>query len=459
MWYCQVMEKQTFGERLRQLRLSAGLTQPELATGITSVSHVSLIEADKRQPSEEIVANLANRLGVTVDFLREGPESESNQNRRKDYLFADISFKNGDIEFANTLLEKVIQQSSNQIDTEFEVNVQFLYAQTFAKIGDLDRASKELRKAISMAEGAGLPLLVIEMTIALSHYSKESGDFVTALELIESAQKTFPPELQKSATYARLLSSSIAIHFLRGDYIRANAISQSALEIFDDQTDPVARASIYWNASLAADAVQDSAKALLLAQRAAGLFSESDDARQEGTLRVAIAWLLTRQTPPDVEGARAQLVRAHSLLKETGSTVDRTYYQIELARVEWLSGEYEKALEISTQAVANTDPTQDRLQRADAYLLSARAQISLGNKDESAMNLLAARSSLLEMEPSRQNALAWRELGDIYSGLGYLEDAIDAYREALQEAGVPASPLAFSEYERAKEKIRIRRND
>ena len=97
------MQKQTFGERLRQLRVNAGLTQPELALGITSVSHVSLIESDKRQPSDEIVANLANRLGVPVDFLREGPESESNQNRRKDYIFAEISFKNGDTKFAQTL--------------------------------------------------------------------------------------------------------------------------------------------------------------------------------------------------------------------------------------------------------------------------------------------------------------------------------------------------------------------
>ena len=64
-----------------------------------------------------------------------------------------------------------------------------------------------------------------------------------------------------------------------------------------------------------------------------------------------------------------------------------------------------------------------------------------------------AKGSLLGMEPSRQNALAWRDLGDIYSGLLYLEDAIDAYRQALQEAGVPASPLAFSEAKKAQEKV------
>ena len=291
------------------------------------------------------------------------------------------------------------------------------------------------------------------MTITLSKYARESGDFVTALELLEQAERSVPTPLQKSATYARLLSSKIAIYFLRGDYIRAYDISKAAMVIFDDQTDPIARASIYWNASIAADAIQDASQALLLAQRAAGLFSESEDSREEGSLRVAIAWLLTRQTPPDIAGAQKQLERAGVLLKEHGSPVDLTYFQTELARVEWLNGDYEKSLETIKSAIANTDPSKDLLQRADAYLLAARAEISLGRQSESEMNLLAAKGSLLGMEPSRQNALAWRELGDIYSGLLYLEDAIDAYRQALQEAGVPASPLAFSDLKSAEKGV------
>jgi tetratricopeptide (TPR) repeat protein len=124
-----------------------------------------------------------------------------------------------------------------------------------------------------------------------------------------------------------------------------------------------------------------------------------------------------------------------------------------LARVEWLNGDYEKSLETIKTAIANTDPNKDLLQRADAYLVAARAEISLGRQSESEMNLLAAKGSLLGMEPSRQNALAWRELGDIYSGLGYLEDAIDAYRQALQEAGVAASPLAFSDIKSAQKGV------
>ena len=450
------METQTFGGRLRQLRIEAGLTQPELAFGITSVSHVSLIESNKRQPSDEIVLKLANRLKVSLEILREGPNSASNQSRRKDFIFAEMSFNNGDAKFAQTLLEKIFREHTSSIDAEFDVKVRYLYAQTFEFLGNLESAAYELKTAISMAESAGLPLKVIEMTIDLSRYFREMGDFVTALELVETAQTAVPIQLQKSATYARLLSSAIAIHYLRGDYIRAFDLSNEALEVFDDQTNPVASASILWNASVAADAMQDTQTALLLAQRAAGLFSEADDARAEGRMRTTISWLLTRQTPPNIISAREQIEKALELLSGAGTTNDITIAEIELARVEWLDGNYEKSLEIGTSALEKVNTDGDRLQRAEAYLLISRAQISLGREAESAMNLLAAKSSLSEMEPSRQNALAWRELGDIYAGLGYLEDSIDAYREALQEAGVPASPLAFSEFEKAKQEIGFR---
>ncbi len=59
----------TFGRRLRAARLEAGLTQAQLARGITSTGHVSMLEADKRRPSMEMAQALAWRLGVSADVL------------------------------------------------------------------------------------------------------------------------------------------------------------------------------------------------------------------------------------------------------------------------------------------------------------------------------------------------------------------------------------------------------
>jgi transcriptional regulator with XRE-family HTH domain len=443
------MDIKDFGSRLRQERLRAGLSQSDLASGIMSPSHISLLESGQRSPSPELLEQLAERLGVTPRYLANGPSARAAESRRKDLLFAEMALQNGDAALAEDLLKRVIADSKVDEDFEFATRLRRLYARTLEGLGRLEDAAEELRKAIAIAENAGLPLEVVEMTIDLGRCVRESGDFLQALELLTAAQKTFPVELRNSATYARLLSSAIGIHYMRADYHRAQQLADQALDIFDEKTDPSARAAVLWNASLAAVANQDTTKALLLAQRAAGLYSEADDRRSEGQLRIAISWLFTRQAPPNVSAARAQLMRAEGLLQDFGTAVDKASLETELARVEWLDNSFDEALRNANSALHRLEGTQDHLRSAHAHLLAARAHISLGHEIESGMNLDAARTILAGMETSRLNSFAWRELGDIYAIQGLTTEALDAYRGALLDAGVPASPISFEESKKA----------
>src|SRR3954454_9311735 len=60
------------GERLRQLRVAAGLTQTELAGDRFSEEYVSQIERGKTRPTHETVNWLAAQLGVDAGFLANG---------------------------------------------------------------------------------------------------------------------------------------------------------------------------------------------------------------------------------------------------------------------------------------------------------------------------------------------------------------------------------------------------
>src|SRR4051794_41859388 len=60
------------GERLRQLRVSAGLTQSELAGDRFSKEYVSQIERGKTRPTEETMLWLAERLGADGQYLLTG---------------------------------------------------------------------------------------------------------------------------------------------------------------------------------------------------------------------------------------------------------------------------------------------------------------------------------------------------------------------------------------------------
>src|SRR5436853_6859794 len=64
------------GERVRQLRVAAGLTQSELAGDRCSKEYVSQIERGKTRPPRETIEWIAARLGVDADFLAHGVSAD-----------------------------------------------------------------------------------------------------------------------------------------------------------------------------------------------------------------------------------------------------------------------------------------------------------------------------------------------------------------------------------------------
>src|SRR5213593_5084242 len=64
------------GDRVRQLRVSAGMTQTDLAGTRFSKEYVSQIERGKTRPTRETIEWLAHRLGVDADFLQNGVSTD-----------------------------------------------------------------------------------------------------------------------------------------------------------------------------------------------------------------------------------------------------------------------------------------------------------------------------------------------------------------------------------------------
>jgi transcriptional regulator with XRE-family HTH domain len=64
------------GERVRALRVSAGLTQTELAGERFSKEYISQIERGKTRPTDSTITWLADRLGVDAALLSSGVSTE-----------------------------------------------------------------------------------------------------------------------------------------------------------------------------------------------------------------------------------------------------------------------------------------------------------------------------------------------------------------------------------------------
>src|SRR2546425_9118966 len=64
------------GERLRQLRVAAAMTQTDLAGDRFSKEYVSQIERGKTRPTRETIDWLAQRLGVGASYLANGVSAD-----------------------------------------------------------------------------------------------------------------------------------------------------------------------------------------------------------------------------------------------------------------------------------------------------------------------------------------------------------------------------------------------
>jgi len=68
----QPSEAVELGERVRRLRIAAGLSQTELAAGRFSKEYVSQIERGKTRPTADTLTWLAERLDADPTFLASG---------------------------------------------------------------------------------------------------------------------------------------------------------------------------------------------------------------------------------------------------------------------------------------------------------------------------------------------------------------------------------------------------
>lgn len=61
---------ETIGQRIKRERLSRDLTQRELAEAVkVGVPHISKVEADRENPSDDLLRNIAELFALDVDEL------------------------------------------------------------------------------------------------------------------------------------------------------------------------------------------------------------------------------------------------------------------------------------------------------------------------------------------------------------------------------------------------------
>ena len=429
----------TFSERLRRLRQAASLSQVQLAGEDLSPSYISLLESGKRQPSDDVAALLAERLGCAVEDLLTPAGEERRKAAELSLEFARLSLRDNNPNDAIERLRALLAEEG--LDKALRDDAAWELATALELVLDVDGAIEITAGLHERAINGTTHLPLASVAIYLGHLYQISGDMNAAIRIGEDAVRLLKERRETtSRQFFRLMATLAAAYFGVGDFHLARAYLRDATQVAQRFADPQGEAALAWNAALAAENLGRLDEALLLSRQALAILSEHaagslDVARLRGTA----AYLVVRQDPSKVAEARALLDLAEPELPRMGA-VDAAVHRVVMAMVSLLEGDLGEAERVAREAlvVLAAYPSEEQ---ARAHLILGDALAAQGRQPEAVERFVAAVQSLENQPGSRGTALLWREVAERFVGLGRLDDAIDGYRAALDAVAIRSTGL------------------
>jgi tetratricopeptide (TPR) repeat protein len=428
------------GERMRTLRTRHGLKQQDLASQDVSISYISLIEAGKRTPSDAVLATIANRLGSSVEYLRTGRDGHELGETHLKVAFGEMALRNGaNGEALQTFSEVLAHRSA--LDASMTRRALVGQATALEKLDRLEATIpilEELFRDPTLAAGSDD---WCRIAVALCRCYRNSGDIAVSIEIGERALAELDSlGLDVTMDHIQLGSTLMGSYHMRGDLTRAHLLGERLIPASEAEGSYAARGAVYWNAGLVANSRGKLNEALALVERALAMMAEGDNQRHVAALKMNFGYLLMQSDHPDPDRAKDVLESAQQSLAEVGNAD-------ELARCEVLLADADKALGQWDDAVAHAERalgllgTEPRVLSAGARATLAEVHFLRQEPELALQYLRAAARQLRHFPPSREAAINWRHIGDLWQRHGGdVREALKAYDMALSSAGVAPSP-------------------
>jgi tetratricopeptide (TPR) repeat protein len=425
------------GERLRQLRVAAGLTQSELAGDRFSKEYVSQIERGKTRPTAETLEWLALRLGCDAGFLANGVATDERGRLEAALARAETMIEAHRNEDAAAEFEMLVPAARTTGVPELEVRALIGAGRTQMRLGALRQALELLNAARGIVESGNFSDLErAEVFYAIGICRYQLNSVQTSLGLLNEALGL----AERSGLPSDSLRSNILAWRSRcwrrlRDYEAAREDIERALQLAEDADDPRTIGDAFFQASLVAEREGHWVLARTYAERARNAYEQLADRVHVGELTNNLGGLnfLLGKT----DEAVALLKEAFGIALDTGREGDAGRVISSLAQVHLRTGEIGQAEEQARHALRLLDGREDYVDEiGSAQLVLGRALLEQDRLDEAEAAFTAAESSFGQLGSASHRASAWVARGDLAAKRGDDRLAAHLYRtaaEALQD--------------------------
>jgi tetratricopeptide (TPR) repeat protein/DNA-binding XRE family transcriptional regulator len=425
------------GERLRSLRLTAGLTQTQLAGERFSKEYISQIERGKTRPTEETVAWLAGRLGVDAGFLGSGVSTDERGRIEALLTQAEALTEGHRYDEATELFTAVRAEVGATGSVELEVRA--LSGEAWAQVqrGATREAIDLLLVARELTEGpqfSDVDRADVLFRLGVCRYKLSS--IATAVALLDEAyglaeRSELPCDLLK----VDILGWRSRCRRRQRDFQAAREDVERGLELAQALDDRRVIANTFFQASLVAERMGHWVLSRNYAQQAKALYQELNDERNVGRMMLNLGGLHHVLGRP--EQAIEHLKASFALAVEAESQPDAAQALGSLATVHLHLGDFDGADEHARKALELLEGREDFLDEVgQSQLVLGRSLLERGRLDEAEECFLAADAAFEQLASVSHRAGAWVALGDLAGRRGNDQEAARLYRnaaEALQD--------------------------
>jgi tetratricopeptide (TPR) repeat protein len=422
------------GERLRQLRVAAGLTQTELAGERFSKEYLSQIERGKTRPTPETIDWLAGRLGVDAGFLANGVSGD--ERARVEAVLARAEALSEAHHYDEAVGEYDRGRGAIAASGSIELEVRALSGEGWARqqrgevregLALFDEARRLVEEPqFSDADRADLMFRLGVCRYKLSSISTAIALFGESLALAE--RSGMPCDLLRSEVLAW---RSRCYRRLR-DWEAAREDVERALELAEGLDDRRALGHVYFQASLIAERNGQWVLARTYAERAKAQYEELSDRANVGRLLNNLGGLNFLLGKPDE--AKRYLKDAFGVALEVGHDDDAAQAVSSLAQVHLRTGELELAEEQARHALRLLAGREDEflLEIGNAQLVLGRSLLERDLLAKAEAAFADAERTFEQSESPSHRAAAWVAQGDLAQKRNDDQQAARLYRRAAE---------------------------
>src|SRR5690606_26121502 len=231
--------------RIETVRRQRGLSQAQLAHPELSDSYVSLIESGKRTPTPAVLELLAQKLDCSLSYLINGVTAEQMEDIELSLGYARMALENGEVAEARNRFAELLADNNLTGLTSLRQDTEFGLALATEACGDSDEAIAILQRL----QGEDVPAeRKIEIAIALCRVYRQSNRLTEAVEIGERIL-CGPNRPAWSDPLVELGATLLAAYLVRGDHLRARQFAAELLDAAETLGTPRALAAANWNAA------------------------------------------------------------------------------------------------------------------------------------------------------------------------------------------------------------------